>query len=93
MNGTILGLDIGGTKIACVEGTLTGDILQREEIATRAELAFDLTFPDVLAATRRQIIGARREGREIMAVSVAVGGPLRIREGRLLDPPPPPGLA
>ena len=33
---TILGLDIGGTKTACVEGTLDGQILQRTEMPTRA---------------------------------------------------------
>jgi len=88
---TILGLDIGGTKIACVEGTRRAQILQRRELPTRATQAFDLTFPQVADALRQQAAEAERHGRRIVALSVAVGGPLKIREGVLLDPPHLPG--
>ncbi|MDR5730210.1 MAG: hypothetical protein RB191_22590, partial [Terriglobia bacterium] len=46
---TILGLDIGGTKTACVEGTCDGRILQRVEMPTRAEEPFAATFPAIIA--------------------------------------------
>ena len=36
MTGTILGLDVGGTKIACLEGNRRAEILQRSELATIA---------------------------------------------------------
>ena len=88
---TIIGLDIGGTKIACVEGTLTGQILQREEIPTRAKQAFDAIFPEVVELVRGRAAAAQRVGRRIVALSVAIGGPLRIRQGELLDPPHLPG--
>ena len=88
---TIIGLDIGGTKIACVEGTLTAQILQRVEIPTRAKQAFDERFPAVAELVRGRAAEAQRGGRRVVALSVAIGGPLRIREGVLLDPPHLPG--
>lgn len=88
---TILGLDIGGTKTACVEGTLDGKILERIEIPTRAAKPFAATFPAIVEPSRKLIDAAQREGRAVRAISVSVGGPLRIEEGFLLNPPHLPG--
>jgi glucokinase len=88
---SLIGLDIGGTKIACVEGTRGADILQRLEMPTRAGRAFEQTLPDILDLVRRQTAVARAAGREIVALSVAVGGPLRIEQGILHNPPHLPG--
>ena len=88
---TVLGLDVGGTKTACVEGTLEGEILARVELPTRAAEAFSATFPGIVAEARGVMDAAERAGRRIGAVSVSIGGPLRIEEGFLLDPPHLPG--
>jgi len=88
---TILGLDIGGTKTACVEGTRDGQILQRVEMPTRAAQPFVETFPDILATIQHLIGTAHASGRIVVALSVSIGGPLRIEEGFLLDPPHLPG--
>jgi glucokinase len=88
---SLIGLDIGGTKIACVEGTAGGDILQRLEIPTRATRPFEQTLPDILALVRQQMAVASTAGREIVALSVSVGGPLRIEQGVLHNPPHLPG--
>jgi glucokinase len=88
---SIIGLDVGGTKIACVEGTGNGQILQRQEIPTRAKQAFELTFPSMVNLVRERLAEATRCGRTVIALSVAIGGPLRIREGILIDPPHLPG--
>lgn len=88
---TIVGLDIGGTKTAVVEGTCEAEILYREEMTTRAERPFKETFPRIVETANRLIGAATRAGREVIAVSVSVGGPLRIREGVLIDPPHLPG--
>jgi glucokinase len=88
---TILGLDIGGTKTACVEGTLEGKILQRVEMPTDAEKAFDATFPQMAKKAAMLIDAASRAGRTVGAVSVSVGGPLKIEEGFLINPPHLPG--
>jgi glucokinase len=88
---SLTGLDIGGSKIACVEGTHSGEILQRLEIPTVATRAFDETLPLLLQIVQQQRTLAREAGREIVALSVAVGGPLQIEQGVLLNPPHLPG--
>lgn len=88
---TILGFDIGGTKTAIIEGTRQAEILQREEISTEAHLPFAETFPRMIATANRVIENATAAGREIGSLSVSIGGPLRIGEGVLIDPPHLPG--
>lgn len=88
---TVLGLDIGGTKTASVEGTLDGRILERIEMPTRAAEPFDATFPAIVENCKTLIDAGRAAGRTIGAISVSVGGPLRIEEGLLLNPPHLPG--
>jgi glucokinase len=88
---TILGLDIGGTKIACIEGNRAAEVLQRVEMATEASRPFDETLPQIIGASQRLIAAASASARKIVALSVSIGGPLRIGEGVLIDPPNLPG--
>jgi glucokinase len=88
---TIVGLDIGGSKIAVVEGTAEGQILGRFEIATEPHRPFEDVFPGIVSRIDQTIDRAEQQGREVCAISVSVGGPLRISEGLLLDPPHLPG--
>jgi glucokinase len=89
---TIIGLDIGGTKTAVVEGDpATGAALQREELPTRAQVPFAERFSAIAQVIDRVHDAAGRAGRRVRAISVSVGGPLRIGEGVLLDPPHLPG--
>ena len=90
-NQTIIGLDIGGTKTAVVEGSAQAEISQREEIATEAYRAFDEIFPRIAGLIKKTIEAARRSSREALAISVSIGGPLKIGEGVLIDPPHLPG--
>lgn len=88
---TILGLDIGGTKTAIVEGTHNAEILQRIEFPTEATKPFAETFPAFVDHANKVIAQAQAHGRNIAAISVSIGGPLRIEEGFLIDPPHLPG--
>lgn len=89
---TIIGLDIGGTKTAVVEGDPeTGGTLQRAEVLTEARTPFATRFPEIAAVIDRIRDAAERAGRPVRAISVSVGGPLRIADGVLLDPPHLPG--
>ena len=88
---TILGLDVGGTKTACVEGTQDGRILQRIEMPTRAQEPFSDTFPAIVGRMREVAAIAIEAGRMISAISVSIGGPLKIADGILIDPPHLPG--
>jgi len=89
---TVIGLDIGGTKTAVVEGDPeTGATLQRTEILTEARRPFAERFRGIADVIDRTRAAADRAGRTVRAISVAVGGPLRIADGVLLDPPHLPG--
>jgi glucokinase len=88
---TVAGLDVGGTKTACVEGAPDGRILQRIELPTRANEPFLETFPGIRDSLQQLMNTATLAGRTIVAVSVSVGGPLKIEEGILLNPPHLPG--
>ncbi|HEY9430711.1 MAG TPA: ROK family protein [Blastocatellia bacterium] len=91
MNRTIIGLDIGGTKTAVVEGSAQAEIFQREEIATEASRPFYETFPRIITLIKKTIESSRQSSRDALAISVSVGGPLKIAEGVLIDPPHLPG--
>ncbi len=88
---TIIGIDVGGTKTTVLEGTRAGQILLRSEHATEGALPFARAWPALAEQIEATIARSRQAGRHPSAISVAVGGPLRAREGRLIDPPNLPG--
>lgn len=88
---TIIGLDIGGTKTAIVEGAFDGRILRRIELSTEAWRPFAETSPNLYRTIQGLLDAAREAGRHVVAISVSVGGPLVIESGILLDPPHLPG--
>ncbi len=88
---SIIGFDLGGSKVACVEGTFDGRILARREIPSPATEPFAQVLPVLTALIRERLEEAGRAGRRAAAISVSVGGPLRIEAGVLIDPPHLPG--
>jgi glucokinase len=84
---TILGFDIGGSKIAIIEGDFDAHILQRQEVVNRADLPFEAAFHSMCEAGETLITAARKTGRSPSAVSVSVGGPLDIEAGIIKSPP------
>jgi glucokinase len=88
---SIIGLDIGGTKTACVEGAFDATIWQRVEMLTNAQHRFVATFPKITDRVQSLMANANAAGRTIAAISVSIGGPLKIGEGILIDPPHLPG--
>lgn len=83
----ILGIDIGGTKTAVVEGTPNAEILQREVIPTQSEQPFEESFSRVVEIAKNLIARAKQNGREIVAISLSCPGPLKIEEAIFIDPP------
>ncbi len=84
MLNTIIGLDIGGSKIGVVEGDRKGTIYQHESVSNGADVPFELAFTRMteLAA---QVIA--RSQHQPSAISVSIGGPLQIEQGIILSPP------
>ncbi|NLV73486.1 MAG: ROK family protein [Chloroflexi bacterium] len=91
MHATLIGLDIGGTKTAVIEGTLDGVILSRRQTATQPELGFDASFETICALTAQALEAAASAGRKVRALSVSIGGPLDIDRGIIYSPPNLPG--
>ncbi len=88
---TVIGLDVGGTKTAVLEGTAGGLILQRSEVPTAANRPFDETFSRLADLAEAARLEAHANGRRPVALSVSIGGPLYIESGILIDPPHLPG--
>jgi glucokinase len=84
----IIGLDIGGTKTAVVEGTPEGRIIRRIQFSTYPSRGFDAVFEDLVRGVQRMMKSATKE---IAVLSVSVGGPLDVLQGRILSPPHLPG--
>jgi glucokinase len=82
LSGTIIGLDIGGTKSAVVEGTFDAQILQRHPFTTPVDQPFDIARGR-MAAEIDQVLEASRSAE---VISVSVGGPLDIQRGVLTAP-------
>ena len=88
---TVLGIDVGGTKTAVVEGTHLGEILQKRTVPTEGGRPFGEKLPQIKALLDETIAAAESAGRRANAISMALPGPLRIEEGVFLDPPNLPG--
>jgi glucokinase len=88
---TIIGLDIGGTKTAVVESTLTAETLQQTSHPTEGQRPFADTFPALASVIDTTLAVARAAGRQPIAISVVSPGPLRAIEGVIVNPPNLPG--
>lgn len=89
---SIIGLDIGGTKTAVVEiDSETASTRNRIEFATEPHIPFVARVPALTAGIDRVCAVAHEHHRTPIALSVSVGGPLRIDSGVLLSPPHLPG--
>jgi glucokinase len=91
MRETIIGLDIGGTKFAILEGTLEGQILARRQQPTQARRGFEDTFARLCSTVQEALAESQAAGRKVCALSVSIGGPLDIARGIIYSPPHLPG--
>lgn len=81
-----LGLDIGGTKSACVIGDASGVVHDRVGWPSRAERGPEAMIAELLDHARPLV-----ERWSPRAVGVSIGGPLDARRGVILGPPNLPG--
>lgn len=84
MQNTIIGFDIGGSKIGVVEGDRTGVIHQYESVKNGADVPFENAFTQMTKLAGKIIARSRYQP---CAISVSIGGPLRIEQGIILSPP------
>jgi glucokinase len=85
---SILGFDVGGTKIGVLLGTTKGDIYARRSFPTHSERGFQPIFDEMVDTAE----GILKEARtRVAAVSVSIGGPLDVLNGIIKSPPNLPG--
>ncbi len=81
---TIIGFDIGGSKIGVVEGDRTGTIYQHESVINGADVPFEQALTRMVDLAMRLIA---RSQHQPSTISVSIGGPLHIEQGIILAPP------
>ena len=82
----VIGIDIGGTKLAAASADASGRILQKAVRPTDAKRGPDAVLRDVIYMARRL---SEKEGAE--PIGVSFGGPYDIETGRVGDVPNMPG--
>jgi glucokinase len=86
----ILGIDIGGTKVAGGLMNQKGRLLKTHTVPTRADGGFNSSFGQTERVVEWLI--KRAGGREkIVGIGVCAPGPINLRTGRVINPPNLPG--
>lgn len=87
----ILGIDVGGTKLAAGVGTAEAGLLSWADERTRVAEGVEPVIGRMVDLARRAIAAAGRPEAELAAVGVGIGGPLDPVRGVIQDPPNLPG--
>ena len=87
----VVGIDIGGTKLATVVADSTGHILSKVRKPTLAERGPEYALQLLFAMVRETVELAGLEQSAISAIGVSCGGPLDTKTGVVYSPPNLPG--
>ena len=85
----IVGVDIGGTKVACVLANTEGRILARQWQPTRATEGWQAVVRRTFEMTERVLQGVPRQ--QVRGIGISCGGPLDSQRGIVYSPPNLPG--
>lgn len=85
----IVGVDIGGTKVACVLADEEGNLLARQWQPTRAEAGWQAVVAQLFEMTEQVMQGV--PATDIRGIGISCGGPLDSQRGVVYSPPNLPG--
>lgn len=91
MNEYVVGIDIGGTKLATVVADKTGHILNKVRRPTLAEKGPEYALELLYDMVREVVERAALEQESVSAIGVSCGGPLDTKTGIVYSPPNLPG--
>ena len=91
MDSYIVGIDIGGTKLATVVADGTGTILQKVRRPTVAERGPQYAIESLLEMVDQTIRLADLKREDVSGIGVSCGGPLDTKTGVVYSPPNLPG--
>jgi glucokinase len=89
--GYVIGMDIGGTKLAVVISDMKGRIIRKVKRPTEAERGPDHVIGKLFEMTHQLIDGTRVELDQVAGIGVSCGGPLDTKTGIVYSPPNLPG--
>src|SRR5687767_13934984 len=85
--GTILGIDIGGTKSAVSLGTASGEVVDRAEFEMDSAEAPDSVVQKLVDSARVLMKQHDLTPERLVGIGVSCGGPLDVESGTILRPP------
>lgn len=83
----VLGVDIGGTKIATVLASRCGEILHKVSLPTEADRGPDFGVARLTSMLRQNLAETGTLQHEIAGIGVACGSPMDAKRGIILGPP------
>lgn len=89
--GYVLGIDIGGTKLAAGLVTLEGELVAQDRAPTLAQEGPSPVIGRMVDLCRRVLAQSGVDRREVLAGGVGCGGPLDPVAGVIMEPPNLPG--
>jgi len=82
----IIGIDIGGTKIAIGRADVSGNLEESLRFPTNVTRGYKMILEEIIENTKGLF-----KNQPIRAIGIGCGGPLDSKEGRILSPPNLPG--
>jgi len=90
MGQLIIGIDVGGTKVAGGLVTEKGRLVESQIVPTHAEKGFDKSYGQIVHLIRRLVSVAGGKG-NVGGIGICAPGPLDPRTGVVVNPPNLPG--
>ncbi|MQY56323.1 MAG: ROK family protein [Dehalococcoidia bacterium] len=87
----ILGVDLGGTKIAAALATAQGKILARGRSSTRAQAGPDVVIKSICATIDRTLAAKRLKPSQFLGIGIAAAGIIDSDKGKVISSPNLPG--
>jgi glucokinase len=87
----LLGIDIGGTKLALALGTAEGEVLHRFRRPIEASGNPERDVARIAEDARRLLAEAEVPREQVEAIGISAPGPVDVRSGELVEPPNLPG--
>ncbi|SJZ42094.1 ROK family protein [Selenihalanaerobacter shriftii] len=87
MQGYVIGVDLGGTKILTALADLEGEILAKSRLATLADEGQTVVVKRIIESIEQVLKDAEIKRKEVQAIGVGCPGPLNVTEGIIYHAP------
>jgi len=87
----ILGVDLGGTKIATALATAQGEILSREYSLTPAQAGPDAVTSSIITTIEKNLSSGKVKPSQLLGIGIAAAGIIDSDNGKVIFSPNLPG--